>query len=137
MKNNKVLWMFISTIILIVAMSLTGCSKLQTRIILMGESEHWRGEFDTTVTSGREENGEYTILYTKDNWGDIRGYKIDINEGRNKRQEEGGLASNVIKFPITRTKGSQVSSNEDQTIVIEWKDLNGNNFEEKLTLKEK
>lgn len=136
MKNNKVLWASISIIILVVTMSLTGCLKVQTRIILMGESEHWRGEFDTTVTSGREENGEYTILYTKDNWGDIRGYKIDINEGRIINQGDGS-PSNSIKFPITRTKGSQVSSNEDQTIVIEWKDLNGNNFEEKLTLKEK
>lgn len=134
-KNNYVLWMFISIIFLIVAMSLTGCSE-QTRMILMGESEHWRGELDTTVTSGREENGEYTILYKKENWEDIKGYKININEGRIINQGDGS-PSNSIKIPITRTKGSQVSSNEEQTIVVEWTDINGNNLEEKLILREK
>ncbi|QLG42509.1 hypothetical protein HW560_33245 [Paenibacillus sp. E222] len=136
-KNNNVLWVSISILILIVGMSLTGCSKMQTRINLMGESDHWRGELDTTVTNERTENGEYTIFYKKDNLEDIQNYKININEGRITRKEDGGLASNSIKFPITRTRGSQVSRNEDQTIVIEWTDMNGNNFEENFILREK
>lgn len=136
-KNNIVLRVSISILILIVALSLTGCSKLQTRINLMGESEHWRGELDTTVTNERTENGEYTIFYKKDNLEDIQNYKININEGRIIRKEDGGLASNSIKFPITGTKGSMVSKNEDQTIVIEWTDMNGNNFEENFILREK
>ncbi|MFE6075022.1 hypothetical protein ACFVQB_11155 [Paenibacillus sp. NPDC057886] len=135
-KINHVLWVSISILILIVAMSLTGCSKLQTRINLMGESEHWRGELDTTVTNERAENGQYTIFYKKDNLEDIKEYKININEGRIIRKES-DLTSKSIEFPITRTKGSMVSRNEDQTIVIEWKDMSGNNFEEKLILSEK
>jgi len=110
---------------------------MQTRINLMGESEHWRGELDTTVTNKRADNGEYTIFYKKDNLEDIKDYKININEGMIIRKEDGGLASNSIKFPITRTKGSMVSKNEDQTIVIEWTDMNGNNFEENFILREK
>lgn len=135
-KNNHALWVSISIFILIVAMSLTGCSKLQTRINLMGESEHWRGELDTTVTNERTENGQYTIFYKKDNVEDIKEYKININEGRIIRKES-DLTSKSINFPITRTKGSYVSSNEDQSIVIEWTDMNGNNLEEKLILRGK
>ncbi|SEM76944.1 hypothetical protein [Paenibacillus sp. OK076] len=135
-KNNNVLWVSISILILIVGMSLTGCSKMQTRINLMGESENWRGELDTTVTNEREENGAYTIFYKKDNLEDIKDYKISINEGSIIRKES-DLTSKSINFPITRTRGSQVSRNEDQTIVIEWTDMNGNNFEEKFILREK
>ncbi|MGC5775943.1 hypothetical protein [Paenibacillus pabuli] len=135
-KTNNVLWVSISILILIVAMSLTGCSKLHTRINLMGESENWRGELDTTVTNERAENGAYTISYKKDNLEDIKDYEININEGRIIRKES-DLTSKSINFPITRTKGSMVSRNEDQTIVIEWTDKNDNNFEEKLILREK
>ncbi|MDN4604938.1 hypothetical protein P5G61_27175 [Paenibacillus sp. F6_3S_P_1C] len=135
-ENKNVLWVSISIIILVVAMSLTGCSKLQTKINLMGESKNWSGELDTTVTNGKEENGEYTILYKNGDWEDIKGYKININEGRIIKQEDDSPSSS-IKIPITRTKGSQVSSNEDQTIVIEWTDIDGNNLEEKLILGEK
>jgi hypothetical protein len=102
----------------------------------MGESEHWRGELDTTVTNERTENGQYTIFYKKDNVEDIKEYKININEGRIIRKES-DLTSKSINFPITRTKGSYVSSNEDQSIVIEWTDMNGNNLEEKLILRGK
>ncbi|PWW44958.1 MULTISPECIES: hypothetical protein [Paenibacillus] len=135
-KNNNVLRLSISILILIVAMSLTGCSKLQTRISLMGESDHWRGELDTTVTSGRTENGAYTIFYKKDNLENIKDYKININEGRIIRKES-DLTSKSIHFPITATRGSQVSRNEDQSVVIEWTDMKGNNFEEKFILREK
>ncbi|WP_339849388.1 hypothetical protein MKY42_05480 [Paenibacillus sp. FSL W7-1088] len=135
-KNNNVLWVSISILILIVGMSLTGCSKMQTRINLMGESENWRGELDTTVTNEREENGAYTIFDKKDNLEDIKDYKISINEGSIIRKES-DLTSKSINFPITRTRGSQVSRNEDQTIVIEWTDMNGNNFEENFILREK
>ncbi|PQP83204.1 hypothetical protein C0Q44_00255 [Paenibacillus sp. PCH8] len=135
-KKNNMLWPSISIIILVVAMSLTGCSKLQTKINLTGESENWRGELDTTVTNEREENGEYVITYNKDNWEDIKGYKININEGRIIR-EENGLASNSIKFPIIRKQGSTISTQKDQTIVILWTDVNGKDFEEKMILKSK
>ncbi|WP_315794672.1 hypothetical protein [Paenibacillus sp. BIC5C1] len=90
----------------------------------------------STVTNERAESGEYTIFYKKDNLEDIKGYKININEGRIIRKES-DLTSKSINFPIIRTKGSQVSRNKDQTIVIEWTDMNGNNFEEKLILSEK
>ncbi|WP_433948886.1 hypothetical protein [Paenibacillus taichungensis] len=109
---------------------------MQTRINLMGESEHWRGELDTTVTNERAENGAYTIFYKKDNLEDIKEYKININEGMIIRKES-DLTSKSLDFPLKRTKGSQVSRNEDQTIVIEWTDMNGNNFEENFILREK
>ncbi|WP_285077738.1 hypothetical protein [Paenibacillus sp. UMB7766-LJ446] len=135
-KNNNVLWVSILSLIVFFTISLTGCSKLQTRINLMGESENWSAELDTTVTNERAENGAYTVFYKKDNLEDIKGYKININEGSIIRQES-DLTSKSISFPIMRTQGSSVSRNEDQAVVIEWTDINGNNFEEKLILREK
>ncbi|RAW13170.1 hypothetical protein DC345_19920 [Paenibacillus taichungensis] len=90
----------------------------------------------STVTNERAESGQYTIFYKKDNLEDIKGYKININEGRIIRKES-GLTSKSINFPIIRTQGSSVSRNEDQTVIIEWTDMNGNNFEEKLILSDK
>ncbi|WP_434750058.1 hypothetical protein [Paenibacillus amylolyticus] len=136
MKKNKRFLVYINIIIFVFAISLAGCSKLQTKINLKGESENWSGELDTTVTNGKEENGNYTILYKNGDWKDIKEYRININEGRLIEQGE-SLPSNFIKIPIMRTQGAQVSNNNVQSIDIEWTDINGNNLEEKMILKEK
>ncbi|WP_248064912.1 hypothetical protein [Paenibacillus silvae] len=54
---------------------------MQTKINLTGESEHWTGQLDTTVTKGESEQGVYIISYNKDSWENIQNFKISINNG--------------------------------------------------------
>ncbi|MGO4529466.1 hypothetical protein AB4Z30_10330 [Paenibacillus sp. 2TAF8] len=133
-KSNNLLW--ISIFMFIVAISLLGCSDMQTKMNFSGESEHWSGELDTTVTKGAGENGEYIISYKRDNLEDVKWSKININDGKMIRQED-GLTSKSIQFPIISTEGSMASTEDDQIVVIEWKDTNGKKYQEDIILKAK
>ncbi|WP_426334174.1 hypothetical protein ACN9MH_05390 [Paenibacillus silvae] len=100
----------------------------------MGESEHWTGQqLDTTVTKGESEQGAYIISYNKDSWDNVQSFKISINNGQIIRQET-GLASASIQFSIMRTEGSKASDEEDQTVEIEWTDVEGGKYEESMLL---
>nr|WP_186323001.1 hypothetical protein [Paenibacillus xylanexedens] len=120
----------------LVIVFLVGCSTLQTKINLTGESEHWTGQLDTTVTKGESEQGVYIISYNKDSWENIQNFKISISNGQIIRQET-GLASASIQFPIMRTEGSKVSDEEDHTVEIEWTDVDGEKYEESMLLQAK
>jgi hypothetical protein len=109
---------------------------MQTKMNLSGESEHWSGELDNAVTKGAGENGQYIISYKEDNLEDVKWFKININDGKMIRQED-GLTSKSIQFPIISIEGSMVSTEDDQTVVIEWKDTNGKKYQEDIILKAK
>lgn len=111
----------------------TGCVNKSTKIVLKGESKHWIGDFNTTITNETDEVGMYTLFYKNDNWQEVQNYKIDIDTGR-VIIEETGLISKTIEVPVQRVKGAAVTKNEEQTITIHWSDKQGESYNETVTL---
>lgn len=133
MYKNPNVFKFAAMLILVVFIMIsTGCVDKNTKITLKGESIHWNGELNSSIT-GQEESGMYTLFYKDEDWDDVQLYKININDGK-VILEETGLTTRTIEIPINRTKSS-VTSNEPQTVNIIWNDSRGNEYEENLLLK--
>lgn len=133
MYKNPNVFKFAAMLILVVFIMIsTGCVDKNTKITLKGESIHWNGELNSSIT-GQDESGMYTLFYKDEDWDDVQVYKIDINDGK-VILEETGLTTRTIEIPINRTKSS-VTSNEPQTVNIIWNDSRGNEYEENILLK--
>lgn len=133
MYKNPNVFKFAAMFILVVCIMIsTGCVDKNTKITLKGESIHWKGELNSSIT-GQHESGMYTLIYKDEDWDDVQVYKIDINDGK-VILEETGLTTRTIEIPINRTKSS-VTSNEPQTVNIIWNDSRGNEYEENILLK--
>ncbi|MBX4148510.1 MULTISPECIES: hypothetical protein [Paenibacillus] len=133
MYKNPNVFKFVAMFILVVFIMIsTGCVDKNTKITLKGESIHWKGELNSSIT-GQDESGMYTLFYKDEDWDDVQVYKIDINDGK-VILEETGLTTRTIEIPMNRTKSS-VTSNEPQTVNIIWNDSRGNEYEENILLK--
>ncbi|WP_339293887.1 hypothetical protein MKY82_16785 [Paenibacillus sp. FSL W7-1279] len=133
MYKNPNVFKFAAMFILVVFIMIsTGCIDKNTKITLKGESIHWKGELNSSIT-GQDESGMYTLFYKDEDWDDVQVYKIDINDGK-VILEETGLTTRTIEIPLNRTKSS-VTSNEPQTVNIIWNDSRGNEYEENILLK--
>lgn len=133
MYKNPNVFKFAAMFILVVFIMIsTGCVDKNTKITLRGESIHWNGELNSSIT-GQDESGMYTLFYKDEDWDDVQLYKININDGK-VILEETGLTTRTIEIPINRTKSS-VTSNEPQTVNIIWNDSRGNEYEENILLK--
>lgn len=131
-KNQKV-FKFAALFILVADIMIsTGCVDKNTKITLKGESIHWKGELNSSITD-QDESGMYTLFYKDEDWNNVEKYKIDIKDGSIKI-EETGLTTRTIEIPINRVKSS-VTSNESQTVNIVWNDSRGNEYEENILLK--
>ncbi|MBU5348242.1 hypothetical protein [Paenibacillus lautus] len=131
-KNPNVFKLAAMFILVVFIMISTGCVDKNTKITLKGESIHWKGELNSSIT-GQDESGMYTLFYKDEDWDDVQVYKIDINDGK-VILEETGLTTRTIEIPMNRTKSS-VTSNEPQTVNIIWNDSRGNEYEENILLK--
>lgn len=131
-KNPNVFKLAAMFILVVFIMISTGCVDKNTKITLKGESIHWKGELNSSIT-GQDESGMYTLFYKDEDWDDVQVYKIDINNGK-VILEETGLTTRTIEIPMNRTKSS-VTSNEPQTVNIIWNDSRGNEYEENILLK--
>lgn len=131
-KNPNVFKLAAMFILVVFIMISTGCVDKNTKITLKGESIHWNGELNSSIT-GQDESGMYTLFYKDEDWDDVQLYKININDGK-VILEETGLTTRTIEIPMNRTKSS-VTSNEPQTVNIIWNDSRGNEYEENILLK--
>lgn len=131
-KNPNVFKFAAMFILMVFIMISTGCVDKNTKITLKGESIHWKGELNSSIT-GQDESGMYTLFYKDEDWDDVQLYKININDGK-VILEETGLTTRTIEIPMNRTKSS-VTSNEPQTVNIIWNDSRGNEYEENILLK--
>lgn len=131
-KNPNVFKFAAMFVLLVFIMISTGCVDKNTKITLKGESIHWNGELNSSITD-QDESGMYTLFYKDEDWDDVQVYKININDGK-VILEETGLTTRTIEIPINRTKSS-VTSNEPQTVNIIWNDSRGNEYEENILLK--
>lgn len=131
-KNPNVFKLAAMFILVVFIMISTGCVDKNTKITLKGESIHWNGELNSSIT-GQDESGMYTLFYKDEDWDDVQLYKININDGK-VILEETGLTTRTIEIPMNRTKSS-VTSDEPQTVNIIWNDSRGNEFEENMLLK--
>lgn len=122
-KNPNVFKFAAMFVLLVFIMISTGCVDKNTKITLKGESIHWNGELNSSITD-QDESGMYTLFYKDEDWDDVQVYKININDGK-VILEETGLTTRTIEIPINRTKSS-VTSNEPQTVNIIWNDSRGN-----------
>lgn len=130
LKKSFSLFLTISLSIAMILLT-TGCSDKNTRIILQGESSHWKGEFDTSIHNNSNESGEYTFYYKDEDWKNVKEYHFNIND--RIILKETGIANRTVNVPVTR-KNSLVSTEETQTIIIKWNHSNGEQFEETLLL---
>lgn len=110
-----------------------GCAgAADTRILLNGESLHWKGQLDTNVFNNREESGQYTFYYKNEDWQDVEKYTININD-KTRVLKEDRLPQRTVHVSISHREGV-VTTEESQSVIIQWRDRNGNPFEETILL---